>query len=812
MVRSFGIGLVVLGMACAGPARSQQPAPATTAGAGERIMVLQEKGAAGQRCRVLRSWQEPDGSMVHQVQALGTGKIMTVVVTGSAPGSGARAMTTRIYHWGDNNIPPPGTPTPPQGTTAATATPRPASLPYPSVGRTTPSETPTPPTSAGRPAPSYVQATPTAPVNGPPPTPYSKWPTMAQNSPPVQTTQRPAPLPVSSSATSTPVSRPYLLVSPTPSSPPAPGSSGAPASGQRLTPQGGTCGTAITPCPSCQLKPNVSPCPSCQLKPIVPPCSSCQVKPSPCPTSPCPCGSPSVAQAQPLPVTTSVITRCPDCATVPPRKDPAPVVDPAPPRPGPFARLFGSSKDQGCACACTPCTNPVVLKPVPSQPSTGAKPSGVAQSTTPPAGQTTTKPGETTVQRPTEPAEPGDFRESWGQARSWKPTVPQPEAAPVKKRKPSKTPPQPTPTGTTTAREDNPPDPVKNPEYFHQQALTALQAKQATSVARAPAPSGPPAGWNLTRRQEMADKSADRMGLPAGAVVDSDRPGAQSVLAARTAAGDGSAAEPSEEVANAFSFPPMPATPPPPPPNPYPPARPVYERPMPADVGVPSGMANAFTLSNGTARPIPADFGSQALAANAFTPPEQRQPDGTQSPPPGGVNGFSLPFPPQGLPPGAAVAMAGMPGMPGMPGSPMGPAGYRPGMLPAASQVPAGPSAPQLLSMLRDSLYPSQREWAAEGLSRQDWRTQPQVVQGLLTAAREDPAATVRAGCVRALAHMRVNTLPVVSAVQALKADTDPRVRQEVEEALPALGIASEAQPDANVRPAALPDPVGATK
>jgi hypothetical protein len=56
--------------------------------------------------------------------------------------------------------------------------------------------------------------------------------------------------------------------------------------------------------------------------------------------------------------------------------------------------------------------------------------------------------------------------------------------------------------------------------------------------------------------------------------------------------------------------------------------------------------------------------------------------------------------------------------------------------------------------------------------------------------AKLDPAPAVRAGCVRALGKMKVNTLPVVQTVQSLKDDRDPRVRHEVEECLAAVGAA----------------------
>jgi HEAT repeat protein len=65
-----------------------------------------------------------------------------------------------------------------------------------------------------------------------------------------------------------------------------------------------------------------------------------------------------------------------------------------------------------------------------------------------------------------------------------------------------------------------------------------------------------------------------------------------------------------------------------------------------------------------------------------------------------------------------------------------------------------------------------------------DWRSNPQVVQLLLTTAREDPAAMVRAAAVGTLGRMGVTTEAVQAACHQLKSDADPRVRQEAEQAL----------------------------
>lgn len=106
---------------------------------------------------------------------------------------------------------------------------------------------------------------------------------------------------------------------------------------------------------------------------------------------------------------------------------------------------------------------------------------------------------------------------------------------------------------------------------------------------------------------------------------------------------------------------------------------------------------------------------------------------------------------------------------------------------PLSAVKPTPENVHQMVVALHDSLYPSQREWAAENMAAVDWRTNPQVVQALTTAAKEDPAATVRASCVRCLAKMQVNTPPVITVVRGLKNDADPRVRQEADRAMSVL-------------------------
>src|SRR5258708_38633914 len=95
---------------------------------------------------------------------------------------------------------------------------------------------------------------------------------------------------------------------------------------------------------------------------------------------------------------------------------------------------------------------------------------------------------------------------------------------------------------------------------------------------------------------------------------------------------------------------------------------------------------------------------------------------------------------------------------------------------------PAAPSVDvqSMLNQLHNSMLPSQREWAANQLAELDWRTQPHIVDSLVGSAKDDPAASVRAGCVHGLAKMSINTPPVIAAISSLRTDPDERVQHEV--------------------------------
>jgi hypothetical protein len=251
---------------------------------------------------------------------------------------------------------------------------------------------------------------------------------------------------------------------------------------------------------------------------------------------------------------------------------------------------------------------------------------------------------------------------------------------------------------------------------------------------------------------------------------------------------------------------------------PQPPAAQVPQAPEP----------NRFDPTNAFTNPAPAAAAPQQqpmvpVAANAFTDPAPPQDPtvaaggafGGMAPgspprgmyPPGYGPRMPMAYPPPGYNPMARGMYPPPYGPPGYPMNPaaMAPAGYLPnpaaagpGVRPVSYQVamanPAQPGTPgtpgqpsEVMATLRDSIYPSQREWAATTLANGDTRTQPDAIHALMTAAREDPAPTVRAACVRGLVKMKAGTAPVIAALQAMKNDGDPRVLHEVETALATL-------------------------
>jgi hypothetical protein len=208
------------------------------------------------------------------------------------------------------------------------------------------------------------------------------------------------------------------------------------------------------------------------------------------------------------------------------------------------------------------------------------------------------------------------------------------------------------------------------------------------------------------------------------------------------------------------------------------------------------GMENAFTS-------MPSEE-AVARATNAFGTVEAGMGPVPMQRAPGAAPQMMVPHNPYGAPVQGMV----------QPGHPVQQVGYSPVMeqrAPAMAEMrgqePSGQAIQQMVIGLRESLYPSQREWAAESLATVDWRKQPVVVQALVAAAKEDPAPTVRASCVRCLAKMHVNAVPVVGVIQGLKSDPDPRVRQEADLALNVL-MPGQASGSSGVQPASAVMPI----
>jgi hypothetical protein len=469
-----------------------------------------------------------------------------------------------------------------------------------------------------------------------------------------------------------------------------------------------------------------------------------------------------------------------------------------------------------------------------------------------------TPPPTTVVKAATEPPQPRDWRESWGKIEPWKGTTQTNAAKPTDTPKSTDT----TTTSKPVARKPAPldlpkqPDPLKNPDWYGEMALKKKPVNSKIpdeALKSAPAPDKNVAAQNtpkplpvpvpdknvvaqntpkplppLPPPQTTAPTPAVQPTPPAPAAeeyitvsptqphgrvvqVPADdpnafepsappppRPGAQQQPKLNAFDRDDGSPPPRSGMPMMAGVPqgPMPmgaplmgAMPMPMPPMPPMPPRPPMPPPM-VDSGVPSGMANAFTLT-ATRRPIPADFGGTPQEPNGFGNAEPQM-EGPGSPPQAYV-----------------VPRSGMmqPPYPGMQNSPRPPMAVNPLMgVPQGAvasgrpMTPVEPPAgvPQLLATLKDSLYPSQREGAADKLSELNWRMQPQVVESLTKSARDDPAATVRAACVRALGHMKVDTHEVVVLMQDLKSDRDSRVRQQVDETLNLLGPA--ARQDSGVR------------
>lgn len=777
------------------PAHASAPAPLpppVPAGqSGERIITVQEGGKSGQPCRILRSWQQAGGARVYQAQSLQTGEMLTIVESGplampAAPGRPrVRAVATTIYHWGRSKRPPAGSPVPPGvpeiQTVQMTA---PAAIPV--VEQVQPTEMYFPMSES---PPNEVFAT----VE--PRRPLLERLFGRRNPRPIETI----------------VSGPPLEL------PPSFGVA------ERMPP--GDTHFELSSPPQTHVAAVVE-----EKKPIW---SSLSGKNDAIPAG-------TIVSGPELMPTLPVAERMEEAAParkskpLPPRANASTTLYAPDTRPTLLQRLFGKEK-------------PKVGVPHRPEPKVARKPAEDAKK----AVAKEEKPNPE-AKVATEPARPTDWRQSWGKVERMEPPPPdkkkekekavaQSSPAPKKKEPVSQAKPDPE-SYLPHSRKPTTGDPLTDPSPYRKRSPEEAGLKDKSSVATASAPKKETTVVAVkAKKTEAAPLPPAPASVEAAAQKPADKPpGSGSVFAAGDA-----------------RFVPVPiVTVPPmrpqgPPPAQVPQAPQLNRTVNGGQLGDPdSGMGNAFTVV-GPSKPIPSEQGSGGASANAFSAPEGSQaPPGPGSPmPPPAYAGATMPSHPayganpslaSGCPVPPQAYGAGLPAMPAQPGVPgiaripvmpaqYVPAAYYPTAMPAmVGAMPAGqmmppsgyypprapvssaiPSTVQVMQMLRDSDYPSQREWAADQLSDLNWRTYPQAVAVLVTAARTDPAPLVRVCCVRSLMKMQVNTVPVVSAVQELKSDTDPRVRDAVSEALVSFGL-TPAPGTASIQAVSAPDSKGA--
>jgi hypothetical protein len=321
----------------------------------------------------------------------------------------------------------------------------------------------------------------------------------------------------------------------------------------------------------------------------------------------------------------------------------------------------------------------------------------------------------------TTPPQPSNWKESWGKVDSPTPVPPKPEAPKVVAALPKVDVPR------ADAKHD---DPLKDPERYARNSKSNDTPKPSPKPPAAPAELAAKApAATIDRRPDETTVLPTKTDLPKEPATLDRQPEIKAPM--------GVAKKPVE--APAVQPPPGPALP-----------------PSIAAAAIPADEGNAFS-------PPVAKTPKTPDAANAFSPAAPAKP-----PVEAAANAFPTPAPP-------ATAVTGMAYTP-----------TPPPVIAASCQqmVDDGSGLVQILGVLHDSLYPSQREWAAERLAAYDWQRQPAILDSLVAVAKTDPAASVRAECLRSLGRMKANRLDAVAAARSLKTDADPQVRQEAEEIL----------------------------
>jgi hypothetical protein len=697
------MGPVALVLAAAGiSAAPELPGRAVPAGTKERFVTLQEAGRPPMRCKILKSWYEPDGGKAYQVQDVETGEMVSIFAPAprgdfTPKSDKGRAVESRIVHWGTGTHPPAGTP-----------------------------EAPPDATVLGSPAPAVMVAEPVR---------------------------------------AEPVRSELVKAEPVKAAP--------------------------------------------DVRPVVPYAAK----------NPPPGGWPTAFAKQPPPrfgPTTPAVTAQP---SPPATRWPMPVVktDKQDAKPAAKAAPADKAAVQSAAIA-KPAVKTAEAPKQAVQTVLIAKPEAKTPET-PKAVKTATaaKPDVKSAEAPK--AAGSDWHDSWGK-------VEQPKSALLASAAPP------------TAPAPRKADPLQDPETYSKVSVEDRVArkfkekvvkgsdKQLADASPKPAADSP----------APAKPTAN---VPASAKPATDAPAATkpaTVVPAKATKAPEKATSPKSDLApppppvpmplplQASAVPPVPAavaapspptvpvpTPgalPPITPTPAPPAvittTPALAPPVPQPAE-PRRPAPAVSVPAPAPPPVPAASGVPAYISaasqpandyegNAFSAPRRApksnagQAQGVPRPVsqmpgyvvvPGAGGSFAASAEPPAMivtaPPAGVVAVGYPSGAP------------EPASLNQPTPVNAGTSPWELLAALRTSLYPSQREWAADRLATCDWRSQPAVVEGLVFAARNDPAPMVRVGCLRALARMHAVCDMAVAAARELQNDTDARVRQEAEQTLGAL-------------------------
>jgi hypothetical protein len=859
--RAIWRGAGVMLLFWSGLAWTQTPAPPSPGGANEPTMVVHDENGKSTRCRVLETWQLPDGRKAHLLETLGTAEKITIV-TEPSPASNPRAMPIRIFAWGRGQATPPaGSPLPPHmrldsGVVIKNETP------FPADGIVGGNQTPkvvnrTDDTALGGsfapPGPQNIERVPVRPIGSG---------LVARLFPGRFDSQTQDPQVI------------YF-----PGGPPAqaPGSviqTQGPAGGENFVVRAdrvpypddkgvvnaaGTDKTACNPVVPVQVAIGQPIVPGPGNNANSPPCVVGGVPlppvPSPAANSQPPAATSPGADVGPLTVVAVEVPPNTDAVT----SAPVPVADPVRPmetkkswRPGEKIASWWQSLSAKPEARPEVPPEPVVINPQTAKTDDKVKQADdfltqqnkVAEKKLQERAEKVYKGGFSTAMNPTPPElkkpEPAPL------------AIPGQAPTPAKEEKVAALAPLPPPPS------DNPKPAAGSDQEKHD--MFGAAGNQATAPGRAALE---------TPRREDPLMAPDRITTPKANVLpplareirppadpnvkNPWPPGAQSVLAAR-----GGLEGPVTYVPVPTVTVPQPNYPPTPPPPAMPEAPQLnayvnaFSAPknapqmpqqgmMPTQAMMPYGnpmMANnpMMPYVNPMMQPMP--YGYPQMPAYAMNPygmqgpmmnpmmgqqMPYRQPMAvSQGPTANYSRQYIGPMPPQnpfgaptmpagyGYPPQQPMMPPQQPMMPPQqpmmpPQQPMMPP-QQPMMPPQQPMMPpqqpmiqpanyqqAMPSAQaqqveQLIKVMRENAYPAQREWAAQMLANYEWRVHPQIVPALLQSAGQDPAATVRAGCVTCLGRMQAAVEPVFGTLHALRSDIDPRVRSAVEQAFVNLG------------------------